>query len=144
MHSDGWKTKFCRLDFTFLIFMLKDFFVPVKNRTFHACPFCRMSTSIAKFVFPVCQRSKTSIILGRWFPFLSSIVIWKYFLSISLIFSALNQFQQLERNVDTRCKDEGVGKRLKSHTGESQVPEEREEKEGDQKQKGKEADVHIR
>lgn len=45
--------------------------------------------------------------------------------------------------MDTRRKDEGIGKRLKNHTGESQVPEEREEKEGDQKQKGKEADVHI-
>ncbi|PKU47718.1 hypothetical protein llap_1998 [Limosa lapponica baueri] len=50
---------------------------------------------------------------------------------------ALNQFQQLERNSDTWCKDEGIGKRLKNHTGENQVPEEREEREGDQKQKGK-------
>lgn len=31
MHSDGWLTKFCRLDFTFLIFMLKDFFMPIKK-----------------------------------------------------------------------------------------------------------------
>lgn len=118
MHSDGWKTKFCRLDFTFLIFVLKDFFVPVKNPTFHICPFCRMSISRARYIFRVCYCSKNPIILGRGFPFLSSITIWKYFLSISLIFSALNQFQQLERNADVWCKDEGVGKRLKNDTGE--------------------------
>lgn len=45
--------------------------------------------------------------------------------------------------MDARCKDEGAGKRLKNHTGESQVPKEGEEKERDQKQKGKETDVQI-
>lgn len=138
------QTNLCRLNYTFLIFMLKDIFVPLKKpTTSHIYPFCRMSISTAEYIFPVAQCFKIPIILGKGFPLLSSVMIWKYFLSTSLIFSALNQFHQPERNVDTQCKDEGISKRLKNHTGESQVSEEREEKEGDQKQKEKEAEVHV-
>lgn len=45
--------------------------------------------------------------------------------------------------MDTRYKDEGIGKRLKKHAGASQIPGEREEKEGGQNQKGKRTDVHL-
>lgn len=61
----------------------------------------------------------------------------KTFLGHFLIFPALNQLQEPDRNADTQCQDEGIGKRLKSHPGASQAPEEREKKEGDQKQKEK-------
>lgn len=64
-------------------------------------------------------------------------------MSISLIFPTINQFQQLERNLDTWYKDEGDGKRLKSHAGEHQGAEEKEGKEGAQKEIGIETDRHI-